>query len=182
MLLALSAAAGAEEAPVLASFRWGDIQAMNRAAQAFQGEDGVANGQGQVEFFVLRGRSLDALSPDLQPALEGQRAVCIGQYRSGGVPHRVLYSVDNPPLLLGIFRQEAGGRWTECTGGVPLPDAAGETDKPADSLPPLSRNYAHAAEFGERTAKHGDKESSGAWGNTALQIFANTVLWPAVFR
>ena len=69
---------------------------------------------------------MDALSPDLQGVVGRRRAVCIGHYRAGGVDHRALYSLDNPPVWLGGFRMEAGGRWTECTDGMPVPDTAAE--------------------------------------------------------
>ena len=111
-----------------------DAAAMQRAAEAFYGELGVAGDQEDegderkraAEFFVLRGSEVDALSPDLQGALGGRRAVCVGQYRSGGVWHRALYSLDEPPVRLGVFRLVAGGRWAECPDGMPVPDAAAE--------------------------------------------------------
>ena len=74
----------------------------------------------------MRGKAFEALSPDLRAALDGREGVCIGQYQSDGVPHRVLYSVDNPPVRIGIFRQEAPGHWIRCPDTLPRPDAKGK--------------------------------------------------------
>lgn len=140
-------AASAQNAGLVTSFGIDDVIVMNRTATAFQGERGPAHGAGHVEYFVSRGRAFDALSPDLREALEGRRAVCIGQYKSGGALHRVLYTVDDPPVRLGVFRREEGGRWVECTGGVPLPDPADPA--PERPLPSLDDpRYERASEIG----------------------------------
>lgn len=147
--LAVLAAVGAmgQESGVLASFGIDDVIAMNRTATAFQGENGPAHGAGHVEYFVCRGQAFDALAPDLRAALDGCRAVCIGQYKSGGAVHRVLYTVDEPPVCLGVFRREEGGHWVGCTGGVPQPDPADPV--PERPLPSLDDpRYGRAAEIG----------------------------------
>lgn len=124
VLLLLGGVGMAEEKEaVWSSFGLEDIRAMKRAMKAFFCEGGPASeGKGNADFFVLRGEAVDALSPDLRAALDGREAVCIGQYQSGGAMHRVLYTVDNPPVFLGVFRQEEPGRWAQCTGDIPLPD------------------------------------------------------------
>lgn len=131
--MATGAEEGVEALSALGFFRQ-DVEAMQRTAQAFYGELGEVGGlenegeggRGRVDFFVLRESEVDALSPDLQEAVGGRRAVCIGQYRAGGVPHRALYSLDNPPVWLGSFRMEEGGRWAECKDGMPAPDPVAE--------------------------------------------------------
>ena len=125
VLLLLGGVGMAEEKEaVWSSFGLEDIRAMKRAMKAFFCEGGPASeGKGNADFFVLRGEAVDALSPDLRAALDGREAVCIGQYQSGGAVHRVLYTVDNPPVFLGVFRQEEPGRWAQCTGDIPRPDA-----------------------------------------------------------
>ena len=123
VLLLLGGVGMAEEKKaVWSSFGFEDIRAMKRAMKAFFCEGGPSS-EGKVDFFVLRGEAVDALSPDLRAALDGREAVCIGQYQSGGAVHRVLYTVDNPPVFLGVFRQEEPGRWAQCTGDIPRPDA-----------------------------------------------------------
>lgn len=156
---------------LVTSFGIDDVIAMNRTATAFQGENGPAHGTGHVEYFVCRGRAFDALAPDLLAAVDGCRAVCIGQYKSGGALHRVLYTVDDPPVRLGVFRQEAGGRWTACPDPVPLPDPAAPND--ARSLPdPDDPRYARAAEIG------GERHATPP-GNALLQLGADA-LWRAI--
>lgn len=131
--MATGAKEGVETWSALGFFRQ-DVEAMQRTAQVFYGEleevGGLENegegGRGRVDFFVLRESEVDALSPDLQGAVGGRRAVCIGQYRTGGVPHRALYSLDNPPVRLGNFRMEERGHWAECKDGMPTPDAEAE--------------------------------------------------------
>ncbi len=155
------------------SFDLGDIKVMRQVAEDFLCGlgGGEVPGTGHVEYFVCRGRAFDALAPDLLAALDGCRAVCIGQYKSGGALHRVLYTVDDPPVRLGVFRQEAGGRWTACPDPVPLPDPAAPND--ARSLPdPDDPRYARAAEIdGERHATPP--------GNALLQLGADA-LWRAI--
>ena len=87
------------------SFDLGDIKVMRQVAEDFLCGlgGGEVPGTGHVEYFVCRGRAFDALAPDLLAALDGCRAVCIGQYKSGGALHRVLYTVDDPPVRLGVF-------------------------------------------------------------------------------
>ena len=125
VLLLLGGVGMAEEKEVVwSSFAFEDVNAMKRTIEAFFCDGGPASeGKGNAEFFVLRGEAVDALSPDLREALDGREAICIGQYQSGGAMHRVLYTVDNPPVFLGVFRQEEPGRWVQCTGNIPLPDA-----------------------------------------------------------
>ena len=125
VLLLLGGVGMAEEKKVVwSSFGFEDVSAMKRTIEAFFCDGGPASeGKGNAEFFVLRGEAVDALSPDLRTVLDGREVVCIGQYQSGGVMHRALYTVDNPPILLGVFRQEEPGRWAQCTGVIPFPDA-----------------------------------------------------------
>lgn len=155
----------------MTSFGIDDVIVMNRTATAFQGESGPANGAGHVEYFVCRGRAFDALAPDLRAVLEGRRAVCIGQYKAGGALHRVLYTVDNPPVCLGVFRREEGARWGECTDGVPLPDPADpKAEKP---LPWLDDpRYGRAAEIGGEPPKQ-------SLGDAAVQVGVDA-LWKAI--
>lgn len=167
----VATAAFAQEAGLVTSFGIDDVIVMNRTATAFQGESGPAHGAGHVEYFVCRGRAFDALAPDLRAALDGYRAVCIGQYKSDGVHHRVLYTVDDPPVRLGVFRQVETARWIECTGGVPLPDPA---EPPAGKpLPSLDDpRYGRAAEIGGELP-------SRTLGDAAVQVGADT-LWQAI--
>lgn len=184
--MALAAVAASGEVVVCGEpFLLEDVQVWNRVAEAFFRDgagEGNAAGKGgpslsaeefggggagiavdkpgmPVEFLVLRGAALDGLSPDLQPALGGRREVCVAQYRSGGVAHRALYSVDDPPELLGVFRQEAEGRWTECTDGVPLPDVVEEevADAPAADVSLPTRNHGKATASGGRRTSRGSK-------------------------
>lgn len=164
--------APAQESGLVTSFGIDDVIVMNRTATAFQGENGPAHGAGHVEYFVCRGRAFDALAPDLREALEGLWAVCIGQYKSGGTVHRVLYTVDDPPVYLGIFRREEGGRWVECIGGVPLPDPAESVEeRPLPSLD--DPRYKRAAEIG------GELPRQTTWGNAAVKV-AVDALWGAI--
>lgn len=155
------------------SFDLGDIKVMRQVAEDFLCGlgGGEVPGEGDVDFFVLRGKAFEALAPDLRAALDGWEGVCIGQYQSDGVPHRVLYSVDDPPVRLGVFRQEAGGRWTACPDPVPLPDPAAPND--ARSLPdPDDPRYARAAEIG------GERHATPP-GNALLQLGADA-LWRTI--
>ncbi len=170
-LLALAFCAQGQHSGLVTSFGIDDVIVMNRTATAFQGESGPAHGAGHVEYFVCRGRAFDALAPDLRAALDGCRAVCIGQYKSGGALHRVLYTVDDPPVLLGVFRREAAGRWIACPDSIPLPDPPAPKD--ALSLPnPNDPRYARAAEIGG--ARHAPPP-----GNALLQSGVDA-LWHAV--
>lgn len=172
-LAALALCAQGQQPGFVTSFGIDDVIVMNRTATAFQGESGPAHGSGHVEYFVCRGPALDALSPDLRAALDGRRAVCIGQYRSCGTPHRVLYTVDAPPVRLGVFRQESAGRWTACPDPVPLPDPPAPKDE--TSLPdPDDPRYARAAEIG------GESHAPPP-GNALLKIGADA-LWRAILH
>lgn len=167
----VATASSGQEAGLVTSFGIDDVIVMNRTATAFQGENGPAHGAGHVEYFVCRGRAFDALAPDLRAALDGYRAVCIGQYKSGGAFHRVLYTVDDPQVRLGVFRQEEAARWIECTDGVPLPDPA---DPPAEKpLPSLDDpRYERAAEIGGELPRQN-------LGGAVMQVGVDA-LWHAI--
>ena len=163
--------ASGQESGLVTFFGIDDVIVMNRTATAFQGESGPAHGTGHVEYFVCRGQAFDALAPDLREALEGRRAVCIGQYKSGGALHRVLYTVDDPPVCLGVFRWEEGGRWVECTGDVPRPDPAEEAEGRA--LPSLDDpRYGRAAEIGGELPRQNP-------GDAVMQVGVDA-LWKAI--
>ena len=173
-----AAVAALADGEAKAPFEWspfdlGDIKVMHQVAEDFLCGlgGGEVPGEGDVDFFVLRGKAFEALSPDLREALEGRRAVCIGQYKSGGALHRVLYTVDDPPACLGVFRREEGGRWVECPGEVPRPDPAPEkSEKPLPSLE--DPRYGRAAEIGGELPRQN-------LGNAVMQVGVDS-LWEAI--
>lgn len=60
-------------------------------------------------------------------------------FRSEGVLHWVLYSTEQPPVLLGVFRKEGqDSPWIRCPDTVPQPDAVEEPEGDADGNHPLA--------------------------------------------
>lgn len=113
---------------------------VGRVAKVFENAIGEAppelKGKRPVVFEVVRRKSPgpgpESWPPVMLEALGGRQEACIAAYRSDGVLHWVLYSTEQPPALLGVFRREsADAPWIRCPDTVPQPDAAEEDREPA---------------------------------------------------
>lgn len=113
---------------------------VGRVAKVFENAIGEAppelKGKRPVVFEVVRRKSPgpgpESWPPTMLEALGGRQEACIAAYRSDGVLHWVLYSTEQPPAPLGVFRREsADGPWIRCPDTVPQPDAAEEDRVPA---------------------------------------------------
>lgn len=100
-------------------YRRGDLSALQRASREFRNLSesdalwGVGKGdRPQVNFYILRGRHLHPpyLSADIMSGITNQNEVCIGEYTVSSDVYRVVFSLDDPPVLLGVFRKD-GGHW-----------------------------------------------------------------------
>ena len=122
--------------------RWGDTLVVDRVSKVFENAVGEAppelKGKRLVLFAMMRRKSPgpgpESWPPVMLEALGGRQEACFAAYRSGGVLHWVLYSTEQPPALLGVFRREsADGPWLRCPDTIPQPDAAEEDPAPAES-------------------------------------------------
>ena len=122
--------------------RWGDTLVVDRVSKVFENAIGEAppelKGKRPVVFEVVRRKSPgpgpESWPPVMQEALGGRQEACFAAYRSGGVLHCVLYSTEQPPVLLAVFRREsADGHWIRCPDTIPQPDAAEEAPAPTES-------------------------------------------------
>ena len=120
--------------------RWGAMLVVERVSKVFENAIGEAppelKGKRPVVFEVLRRKSPgpgpESWPPAMLEALGGRQEVCIAAYRSDGVLHWVLYSTEQPPALLGVFRREsADAPWIRCPDTIPQPDAVEEDRVPA---------------------------------------------------